>query len=115
MRYGDLVTHKTYVHYRWVSFDVNNSGPEFVRYKLSTPYKYRAEPVPGIHKFGHGFCYKKMKTTQERRLCSTAIEQGVTVRGKRTCSMLPAVWDDKLRSDINNRSWKQSKKRKQWM
>ncbi len=78
-------------------------------------YKYRFDPVPYIHKkkYHRGCVYRHPRTTQEKRW---NIAHKDYVRGKRHASNLPDVWDDFCRSDLKtNKSWKKTKKRRQWM
>lgn len=54
---------------------------------------------------------RRPKTQNERRQnCSE------DVRGKRKSTSVPTSWDDKIRSDIGDKSWKRNKKvKKSWM
>ncbi len=74
---------------------------------------FRRDPIPGIG--GKWFdCYKRPKTQQERRYSFAYPKR--FVRARRNATMLPNAWDDIPRSDIYDRCWKRSKKRrKQWM
>lgn len=93
----------------------NNSK---IRQRINQNYfVYRKEPVPFTGKrIGHRrwYCYyKRPKTTQERRWSCTHKEY---VRGKRTIHNLSNSWDDIPRGDADSRkSWKNQKKKKQWM
>ena len=75
--------------------------------------EYRKDPVPytGCYKrFGHAF--RHPKTHQEMALSYAYSE---FVRSKRKASALPNEWDDNYCSNILVKSWKRSKKKKQWM
>jgi len=76
-------------------------------------FRYTPVPFTGKKSWRFGSFYKKPKTTQERRWSYAHREY---VRGKRRDHMLPNVWDDRLRGDVDNRKcWKSQKKKKQWM
>lgn len=75
-------------------------------------YKYRQGPVPGIHKHGHYIGFRHPKTTQERKQHFTNKK---FVRAKRNANNLVDAWDDIFRSDTLSRTWKNTKKKKQWM
>jgi len=78
-------------------------------------YRYRFDPVPGIHKRKKYSIFKRPKTTQERKYACSP-EHKPYVRGKRRLPYLPEAWDDIYASNkYNKRSWKKIKKRKQWM
>lgn len=84
-------------------------------YNRRYDFVFRATPVPDTGKSRWRFknYYKRPKTTQERRW---GCAHGYYVRGKRRSHMLPNVYDDKVRSDIDNsKCWKSQKKKKQWM
>ena len=81
-------------------------------------YKYRCDPVPHIRCFrgGNGY-YRSVGTFNERRendFCNEHDEDarfyGVRARAARTTGNLPEPWDDILRSDYGNRSWKKHRK-----
>lgn len=71
---------------------------------------FRDGPVPGIHKRKSGHYFRRIKTTQERRLS----QDHTYIRSKRNHKHLPNSWDDIPRGRLG-RSWKNQKKRKQWM
>ena len=75
-------------------------------------YKYRQGSVPGIHKHGHCVGFRHPKTTQEKRQYFAYKD---FVRAKRKFNNLVTSWDDIYRSDILTRTWKNTKKKKQWM
>lgn len=75
--------------------------------------RFRIDPIPGTGKYHPYKGYlRRIRTTQERRMSFAYPEY---TRGKRNFRNLPNSWDDYYRSDINNKSWKHTKKRKQWM
>jgi len=76
---------------------------------------YRREPVPGIHRHKPRRYWRHPKTTQERRINIFYLFEGGKIRGKRRPNRLPTVYDDQYISNLGMRSWKRTKKRKQWM
>lgn len=75
--------------------------------------RFRIDPIPGTGKFrSWGIYIRSMRTTQERRLSLAYPEY---TRAKRNIRNLPDSWDDFWRADQYDRSWKQIKKKKQWM
>jgi len=76
-------------------------------------FKYRFDPVPGIHHFKNAirYYYRRIKTTQERRW---ALAHKEYVRGKRRFTSLPNSWDDLRNSKEHIKNWKRTKKRRQW-
>jgi hypothetical protein len=80
------------------------------------PYRFRFDPVPGIHKDKWSFSnvYRKPRYKNERKQWYADKK---FVRAKRRPIRLPNDWNDRVRSDVyNNKSWKKNKKvRKQWM
>jgi hypothetical protein len=82
---------------------------------INCNYKFRYDPVPhtGHRKWSFKNFYKTPHTVQEKRWNTAHIEY---VRGSRHPSRLPNPWDDCPRSDaFIKRSWKKTKKRRQWM
>lgn len=76
-------------------------------------YRYRHDPVPGIHVRRGRSGFRHPKTLQEMRMTFADPE---FVRPARRKPNLPTLWDDCYRSDITAKSWKTcTKKRKQWM
>lgn len=76
---------------------------------------FRNGPVPytGCSKWNFSNFYKMPKTTQERR---ASCEHKKYVRPKRNNKKLPNSWDDRPRSNIYSKCWKDcTKRRKQWM
>lgn len=62
-----------------------------------------------------GRCLRRPHTRQERRFSGhrSIIEQDnyrVYLRARRSFHMLPTVWDDLIRGDKDNRSWKRFRK-----
>lgn len=117
MNYGDLITHRFNVYYAREFDDdgvyLGNIKRVFTR-KLRTPYRFRIDPVPNTRKPKNGHYYRRIRTTQERRKLQDALEQGVHVRGNRKLKMLPSSWNAE-KPVHTTRSWKEQKKRKQWM
>ncbi len=100
MRYKDKV-----ISSRWAYFE-----------RLAFIYRYRYDPVPGIHKLHntHRKYFRNPRTTQEIRF-SYSHKQFVKIRGKRSKNSLPKAYSDLTISDNRIKSWKRTKKRKQWM
>lgn len=84
------------------------------RYQRYGKYEFRRGPVPGIHRISchRGSYYRKVKTTQERRMaCDT--EGKPYIRGKRSFRNLTDYWDEIPRN--RDHCWKAKKIKKQWM
>jgi hypothetical protein len=73
-------------------------------------FKFRCDPVPftGRYKNRVRPCFRNPKTTNERR------QVGSYTRAKRSFSNLPNAWDDMQIADNYIRSWKRTKKTRQW-
>lgn len=71
-------------------------------------------PVPGIRKYrgGRRYC-RRLRTTNERRQAQRLDPSDVLPRGRRSVRMLPNAWDDYIRGDRDDRSWKRYRKH-QW-
>jgi hypothetical protein len=75
-------------------------------------YRFRFDPVPGISNYNSlGKYFKKPRITQERR---KSFEYPELIRPKRRATLLPDPWDD-VHIDRPKRSWKRTKKKKQYM
>ena len=98
-----------------------NIGDEILEVNEKRSYRYRRGPVPRtgrIKRRGYrcGTTLRHPRTTQERRINLGHELEGIKIRGSRSYKRLPNLYDDEIRSDLNDRSWKVfSKKRKQWM
>lgn len=100
MKYGDI-------------FYVTSWGGDWHEWPWYTPIKcrFRIDPVPGRGKrIPYKVYYRKIRTTQERRMSLVYPEY---TRVKRNMRNLPTTWDDIYRNDSFNKCWKHSKKRKQ--
>lgn len=76
--------------------------------------KFRFDPIPHTGKcYSLGYLYRNIKTTQEKKYACDS-EHKPYIRGRRSFSNLPDAWDEIPTSSIK-RSWKRTKKRKQWM
>lgn len=77
-------------------------------------FKYRFDPVPGIHHFKNSIqrYHRRIKTTQERRW---ALAHKKYIRNKRSYTAIPNAWDDIKNKSLHIKNWKRTKKRKQWM
>lgn len=100
MKHGEVL-----VKYRW----------NYIRTGKIVTFRFRIDPVPGIHKnsWHFGQFYKKPRYRNERKQWYASEGYG---RNKRNPYYLPNDWNDRVRSDVyNNRSWKKSRKvKKQW-
>lgn len=89
---------------------INNEFP--VPENYFKPVKYRHFSFGSKCRRTHYF--RAPKTFQERKLsCDKDIKE--FIRCSRNKTHLPNSWCDIRRSNYNNRSWKNNKKRKQWM
>ena len=83
-------------------------------YKRYGKYEFRRGPVPNIHRISRhrGSYYRRVRTTQERRM---AVDKEIQayIRGKRKFRSLPNSWDEIPREF--DHSWKAKKMKKQWM
>ena len=77
---------------------------------------YRRQPIPECFNLRvRGHYWRHPKTTQERRINSSYLLEGGKVRGRRKPNRLPNLYDDQYVSNLGTKSWKRTKKRKQWM
>jgi len=77
--------------------------------------KFRYDPIPKTGIFNRNSprkIFRCMQTTYERRWYFAYPEM---VRSSRKANVLPTNYDDKHIIDNNQRGWKRTKKRKQWM
>jgi len=73
-------------------------------YQTKHSFKYRHDPVPFIGKYSNGSGFKRIRTKQEATInCSCKY-----VRPKR--KKLPTAWDDRMRSDFDDKCWKRYRK-----
>ena len=114
------------IHTEKIKKDVDNYVPKC--YNSDIPYRqregyfkkhewlgFRNGPVPytGGGKWRFTNFYRMPRTTQEKRI---SCEHNKYVRAKRNHIHLPNSWDDKPRSNWNQKCWKDcTKKRKQWI
>jgi len=79
-------------------------------YYSKIKYKYRFDPVPFVRKRKRGGYWKRIKTTNERRLNCIHEFEGFTklIRRKRSYKKLPNAWDDERRT--KQRTWKSNRK-----
>ena len=93
-------------------------GDVLVRYwwrRKQSCFRYRCDPVPYVRNYtaGSGIPYRRMRTTQERRMSILDEEEvfhGVKVRARRNKRNLADSWWDFYRSDFRNKSWKRHRK-----
>jgi hypothetical protein len=79
-------------------------------------YEFRRTPVPGVHAYHGASCFRRVRTTAERRMAALVLrEEGeVAPRAARNARNLPNSWDDYMRGGFE-RCWKnQHKGRKAW-
>ena len=98
MQYGEILCRRQYLY--------------VLRNKPVRCFRYRIDPVPfiSIRKWRFQYSYKTPKTSNEKRQWDQQFG-----RTKRNPKNLPDPWDDWPRADRYDRSWKQKKKKKQWM
>jgi len=96
----------------------NSWGGE-TRRKLKV-FRYRQDPVPGIHTFKGNLygCWRNFKFMQEKReYCKSLYDLQdfkFKLRATRSHKNLLDSWDD-VRMYQPKKSWKRTKKKKQWM
>jgi len=83
---------------------------------VAVAFRYRYDPVPGIHRFKGTYFksfYKTPQTTNERRAWFASEGYG---RPRRNFMNLPEAWDDRSRADrYFDSCWKKNRKvRRQW-
>ena len=75
--------------------------------------RFRIDPVPYTKKYRRiGSCFRHVRTYNELKSYEAS---DVRIRGKRSIRNLPTAWDDIYNSNMSIRSWKRTKKKKQWM
>lgn len=115
MQHGDLVQ-KRYRSFDYVTVNGWHVNKVFAGWILYGPtFRFRFDPVPGVHHYRNTIAngIRHMKTTQERRMSFACAKK--YVRCKRNFRNLPEAWDDKWPAIIEERCWKRTKKKRQWM
>jgi len=85
-----------------------------------TNYRYRMDPVPGVHNYSRcASYYKRPKTYQEIRenegIKDLEEEYGFKLsRPNRNGANMLSWWDDVLKGNVGSRTWKNNKKKKQY-
>lgn len=74
------------------------------------PYRFRIDPVPGIHCWHFRHFYKRPRSMNEKRAWYNSEGFG---RARRSPRLLPDAWDDYPRGK-QGKSWKNRKIKKQW-
>lgn len=74
-------------------------------------YRFRTDPVPGVHKNSNGYYFKRPRHANEERQWYAAEGLG---RAKRNALHLPDSYDDYPRGKTG-KSWKNRKIQHQWM
>ena len=108
LKYGDKLQNKLGI---WFYHNPNNKNK-----RVYHSFRFRVDSVPFIGKTSNVSCFKKPKTTQERKysFCDQCKEYNIKVRKRRNFKNLPNTWDD-IYKYFPGKSWKhQTKKRKQW-
>jgi len=112
MKYKDWAYRKaTYYVY---DSDILESTTFQVCYGIK--FRFRFDPVPEILRFRRGprKYYRRPLTTNELRW-SYACDIQRFIRGKRRSGYLVNAWSDLNIADNKTRSWKRTKKLRQWM
>ena len=82
-------------------------------HSLTVLCRFRIDPVPYTKKYKRiGSCFRHVRTYNELKSYEAS---DVRIRGKRSIRNLPTAWDDVYNSNMSIRSWKRTKKKKQWM
>ena len=75
--------------------------------------RFRIDPVPYTKKYRCiGSWFRHVRTYNELKSYEAS---DVRIRGKRSIHNLPTAWDDVYNNNMSIRSWKRTKKKKQWM
>jgi len=81
-------------------------------------FEYRCESVPGVHKKHRGHFYRRIRTIPEKRAWFATVDQlqeeQLICKLRRSPRVLPDSWDDIKRNDYEDRSWKRTKRKRQW-
>jgi len=89
-------------------------------YRSRDNFVFRDGPVPLTGKRSWRSFWRHPKTTAERRNAAYMVhdeemmEHNIKIRGRRSFSNLPNVYDDFRRTNVNNKSWKNQKRKRQW-
>jgi len=81
-------------------------------YSHTSSYKYRETPVPCINSHRYRRLFRCPRTTQERRFNEY---HSIFVRGRRSTRNLPTAFDDLSNKSLCIRTWKRTKKTKQYL
>lgn len=103
-----------YIYDKEVTYQRQRVTRDWWRARLGKNYLgFRNGPVPRTGKARNRYSelLRRPKTTQEIRDNSYDRE---FARGRRGKKYLPNHWDDILRSNYNNKSWKNQKNKRQW-
>ena len=93
--------------------EVFNGIKPFFIYNPIILCRFRIDPVPYTKKYRRiGSCFRHVRTYNELKSYEAS---DVRIRGKRSIPNLPTAWDDVYNSNMSIRSWKRTKKKKQWM
>lgn len=102
--------------FKQFQIDYKNYSPSWIKY---IPYQYRKDPVPNISVRTGKTIHQRRKSTGLKRIyqLSTDPEYGYLIR-KKSLPFGTSHWnfgDFKYREYRKHESWKNQKKRKQWM
>ena len=88
-------------------------GIRFFIHRPTILCRFRIDPVPYTKKYKRiGSCFRHVRTYNELKSYEAS---DIRIRGKRSIPNLPTAWDDVYNSNMSIRSWKRTKKKKQWM
>lgn len=85
--------------------------------------EFRKDPIPRLWDWTHDSrkcIFRKIKTQQERKMWYAHLEDEKEyghklARQRRSANALPDSWEEFIKEKMRIRSWKRTKKRKQWM
>lgn len=77
------------------------------------PYQGKGSPVPHTGRGSGGAYYRKMRTTSNRRGAQIVDKDEIAFRPSCSASGMPNAWDDRIRKDRMDISWK-GFRRTQW-
>ena len=116
--FGDIITPNELrdVYYK----DKKAKGYYDRWYRSRDNFVFRSGPVPRTGKSSWRSFWRHPKTTAERRDAAYMVhdeemmKHNIKIRGRRSFSNLPNVYDDFRRTNVNNKSWKNQKRKHQW-
>lgn len=116
--FGDVITPNDL---RDIYYENKRSKGYYYRwYKSRHNFVYRDGAVPHTGKKSWRSYWRHPKTTAERRNAAYMVhdeemrEHNIKIRGRRSFCNLPSVYDDLGRTNVNSKSWKNQKRKRQW-